>query len=73
MIHLRVPSLISLALFVSASTFAAAPDIPDLPDAEADSIIERYRTATDAQKDRLRGVQMEVNIEAAIPKLQKKK
>lgn len=69
---MRVQRLIPLALLVSVSAFAAAPDMPEAGDIEADAIIERYRTATEAQKDQLRGVQMEVDIEAAIPKLQKK-
>src|SRR5260370_19370908 len=66
----RILALIAVSIFVPAGFAAEALDVPESGEAET-QIIERYRTATEAHKDQLRGVQMKVCIQAAIPKLQK--
>lgn len=52
---------------MAASSLYAAPGKDDL----TLEIVTRYLSATEAQKDKLVGVQMDVDFDAKIPKLQK--
>jgi hypothetical protein len=49
---------------------ATADPLPDNAD-EGREVLQKYFAATQAQAERMRGVQMDVDIEATLPKLQK--
>ncbi|MCC7496402.1 MAG: hypothetical protein IT160_02415 [Bryobacterales bacterium] len=69
------PLILLLLIFGPASLVAA--DLTHCPPATAtplsqDLILERYLAATAGQQERLRGVNMEVDIQAELPKLKKR-
>ena len=64
---MRFLTLISVCLAAIAPGRAAALE----GEAEGREIIERYLDASRAQQEALRGVQMEVNLEAKLPRLEK--
>lgn len=55
------------AIVLTASTLSAVPGKDDT----TTELVHRYLTATEAQKGKLVGVQMDVDFDAKIPKLQK--
>lgn len=72
----KVVRLKALLLLLTATlAFAATPPVPDSPESDGDSvsmeIIERYVANTQAQQSSLRGLQMDMQIDAALPKLKK--
>jgi hypothetical protein len=62
----RFPILITFA----AALLGASPD-PDPRDRQGEAIVERYLAASQAQQEKMRGVQMEVDILARLPRLGK--
>src|SRR5262249_24958675 len=64
------PPVVFLACFTLAMPFAASPASNESDDSRLD-IINRYIAATNTQKQALRGLQMEANIVARLPKLEK--
>ena len=55
------------ATLLAASTLSALPGKDDT----TTELVHRYLTATEAQKGRLKGVQMDMDFDAKIPRLQK--
>jgi hypothetical protein len=71
-VHLKQKTLAVLAvlLCLPAGSFGApADDIPDEAKGPSAAIISKYLQATQNHEDLLRGVSMEVDINASIPKL----
>jgi hypothetical protein len=64
--YLTIPVLLFL---LAASLVAAAPLESD--DQASDELIQRYVAQAQLQQDRLKGVQMDMDIDARLPKLQK--
>ena len=62
-------AFLALALTVTAAA-AALPPL-DAEDAASAEILDRYLANTQSQQANMRGVQMDVEIDAALPKLQK--
>lgn len=61
-----------LLTLVAVFAFAGTPgDALDSSDAAGSEIIDRYVTSTQAQQAGMRGLQMDVEIDAALPKLKK--
>jgi hypothetical protein len=65
----RLPAIL-LASFIVAAPFTGSGATSDADDANL-PIVNRYIEATTAQKAALRGLQMEVNITARLPRLEK--
>jgi hypothetical protein len=63
----RPTALVSICALLLAPSFAGQPE-----DSEGREIVDKYLEATQTQKEALRGVQMEVNVEANLPQLEKK-
>jgi hypothetical protein len=66
---------LAILFFIGLAVVATgrATDIrDDVGDAEQQAIVDKYLTATQEQQSALRGVTMQVNIDAEVPKLQKK-
>lgn len=61
---MKLSVTLSFLLFVSGSVLADSPDDPS-------PIIDRYLEAQEAQREKLRGVQMQVRMVGSIPKLAK--
>ncbi len=64
----------SIAILFFGSLGAWAEKSPDADDDDSisnEAIVERYMSAREEQQNTLRGVQMEVDIDARIPKLKK--
>lgn len=64
---MRLLTLLAVCGLVTGPIIAADPG----ESAEGREIIEQYLQATAAQKEALRGVQMEMNLEAKLPRLEK--
>lgn len=64
--HLRTLSLIT-SLILASSFALAEPASP-----EEEKILNNYLSAQEQQREKMKGVQMEVEIDAAIPRLAKK-
>src|SRR3954453_2572579 len=64
--YLTIPVLLFL---LAASLLAPAPLESD--DQASDELIQRYVAQAQLQQDRLKGVQMDMDIDARLPKLQK--
>jgi hypothetical protein len=64
---LRLYAIIGLVLLASATAVQAEPDKPEM----GADIIEKYLNSSQIQEETLRGVQMEVQISADLPKLHK--
>jgi hypothetical protein len=60
-----------IAVLVSSGALLAAPDDPDNGAVETANLVERYVMASEASKPYMRDVQMEVDINASLPKLKK--
>ena len=71
-IHLRFPALILATFFLVASGSALAAAREDASEQRDMALVSKYMVATQAQQEALRGVQMEVDIDATIPKLHKR-
>lgn len=65
-------SCLKLATLAFAALFAIAPlALADPGAAPVSEIVDRFVSATQAQQENLRDLSMEVEIEAALPKLKK--
>jgi hypothetical protein len=60
-----------IALTILALTLASGVFAEPGQREEGDDVLQKYLATSDAQKDKLKGFQMEVQIEAQIPKLHK--
>lgn len=60
--------LIAIALFATATGFSAVEE----SDSQADAVVSKYLSATQEQQNALRGASMTVDINAEVPKLQKR-
>lgn len=68
-----LPSRFLLLTAILASTaFSLTPDPGDKLEEEGRSYLEQYLNATKGQEDRLRGLGMDVEIEASLPTLKRK-
>lgn len=70
----RVYLLKSVAIFLVFGLMATAAGVADPADAEDSSsseILDKYLANTESQEYSLRGLQMDIDIDAALPKLQK--
>ncbi len=67
---LRAVAVIALAGLLPLSVLRADPD-PDPDSAAANAILDRYVNATQAQQASMRGMKMDVDIDAQLPKLKK--
>jgi hypothetical protein len=68
----RVVAIFTYALFLSPALFAAgATATMDDGDAESPDVLQKYLDASKVQQDNLRGVSMDVEIDAELPKLKK--
>jgi hypothetical protein len=63
---LRLPINILAAFLLAVACFASETE-----SAESAQMLSKYLDATEVQQDNLRGVQMDVDIEASLPKLEK--
>jgi hypothetical protein len=65
--------LTRLSLFLAAASAVIAGAMPDSPDQQlSNQLVEKYLVAQQGQREALRGVQMDIDIDAAIPKLEKR-
>jgi len=65
-----MPALRALLLFASASLLAAA-GLDSAQGGPAADVLERYFAASQAQQAQMRGISMEVDIDASVPTLKK--
>lgn len=63
----KMLALVSVILLLPLGGFAADPD--DQPDKPSAAILDKYVQATQSHEDDLRGASMDVDIDAAVPKL----
>ncbi len=69
---MRRLALASLVLgFAGWGIFPASADIAEDTDANPNQILDKYVAASKAQSEKLKGLQMDVDIQAQLPKLQK--
>lgn len=66
--YLTIPVFLILT---SAYVAPAGPLESDADDQTSSELIQRYVTQSQMQQDRLRGVQMDIDIDASLPKLKK--
>lgn len=65
-------SVLLLTLSASSSTAAGFEPGPDLKDLDGQPFLQQYLTATKGQDEKLRGLAMDVEIEASVPSLNRK-
>jgi len=66
---LKIFSIVSIAAVLSLRVGSAEPAKPPIPEEE---MVNHYLEASHEQQDTLRGATMEVDIDASVPKLQKR-
>ncbi len=65
-----MPALRAFLFFASAALLAAA-SLDPAPSGPGSDILERYLAAVQAQQAQMRGISMQVDIDATVPKLKK--
>lgn len=66
------PSVLLLTLSASSASAAGFDPDPDLKDLDGQPFLQQYLTATKGQDEKLRGLAMDIEIDASVPSLNRK-